>query len=70
MSRAHDAYGDDRQDGNAAQQGWAKIAAALKPVYTASTEDAATERFLEFAEAWDKKYPAIHGPGVVLLCPL
>ena len=43
----------------AARQDWAKIAAALKPVYTAATEDAATERFLEFAEAWGKKYPAI-----------
>jgi putative transposase len=43
----------------AARQDWAKIAAALKPVYTASTEDAATERFLEFAEAWGRKYPAI-----------
>ena len=36
----------------AARQDRAKIAAALKPVYTAATEDAATERFLEFAEAW------------------
>jgi putative transposase len=43
----------------AARQDWAKIAAALKPVYTASTEDAATERFMEFAEAWGRKYPAI-----------
>lgn len=43
----------------AARQDWAKIAAALKPVYTASTEGAATERFLEFAETWGRKYPAI-----------
>ena len=43
----------------AARQDWAKIAAALKPVYTAATEDAATERFLEFAQTWGKKYPAI-----------
>jgi transposase-like protein len=43
----------------AARQDWDKIAKALKPVYTAATEDAATERFLEFAEAWGKKYPAI-----------
>jgi transposase-like protein len=43
----------------AARQDWAKIAAALKPVYTAPTEDAATERFLEFAETWGRKYPAI-----------
>jgi putative transposase len=35
------------------------IAKALKPVYTAATEAAAAERFLEFAEAWGSKYPAI-----------
>ena len=43
----------------AARQDWAKIAAALKPVYTAASEAAAAERFLEFAETWGKKYPAI-----------
>lgn len=43
----------------AARQDWDKIAKALKPVYTAPTEDAATERFLEFTEAWGRKYPAI-----------
>ncbi|GAA2268558.1 IS256 family transposase [Streptomyces ruber] len=43
----------------AARQDWDKIAKALKPVYTAPSEDAATERFLEFQEAWSKKYPAI-----------
>nr|WP_232534248.1 IS256 family transposase [Plantactinospora sp. KBS50] len=43
----------------AARQDWDKIAKALRPVYTAPTEDAATERFLEFADAWGKKYPAI-----------
>jgi putative transposase len=43
----------------AARQDWDKIAKALKPVYTAPTEDAATERFLEFSETWGKKYPAI-----------
>lgn len=43
----------------AGRQDWAKIAAALKPVYTAATEDAATERFMEFAEVWGTKYPAI-----------
>lgn len=43
----------------AARQDWDKIAKALKPIYTAPTEDAATTRFLEFAETWGKKYPAI-----------
>jgi putative transposase len=43
----------------AARQDWDKIAKALKPVYTAPSEDAATTRFLEFAETWGTKYPAI-----------
>jgi transposase-like protein len=34
------------------------IAKALRPIYTAPTEAAAMERFLEFAEAW-ARYPAI-----------
>ena len=43
----------------ASRADWDKLAGALKPVYTAPTEDAATERFLEFSEAWGTKYPAI-----------
>ncbi|MER7009783.1 IS256 family transposase [Dactylosporangium sp. NPDC000555] len=43
----------------AARQHWDAIAKALRPVYTAPTEAAATERFLEFAEAWGGRYPAI-----------
>jgi transposase-like protein len=43
----------------AARQDWDKIARALKPVYTAPTEAAAMERWLEFAEEWGTKYPAI-----------
>jgi transposase-like protein len=43
----------------AARQHWDAIARALRPVYTAATEAAATERFLEFAETWGTKYPAI-----------
>ncbi|WP_371553058.1 IS256 family transposase [Streptomyces sp. NBC_00554] len=43
----------------AARQDWDKVAKALKPVYTAPNEDAATERFLEFQESWGRKYPAI-----------
>ncbi|MBS2531211.1 transposase [Catenulispora sp. NF23] len=34
------------------------MARDLKPIYTAPTEAAATERFLEFAETWGTKYPA------------
>ncbi|MGV9387491.1 IS256 family transposase, partial [Nonomuraea sp. NPDC003707] len=43
----------------AARQHWDAIAKALKPVYTAPTEAAALERFLEFAETWGGRYPAI-----------
>jgi transposase-like protein len=43
----------------AARQDWDKIARLLKPVYTAPTEEAALDRFAEFADAWDRKYPAI-----------
>jgi transposase-like protein len=38
---------------------WDAIAKALRPVYTAATEAAALERFLEFAETWGDRYPAI-----------
>lgn len=43
----------------AARQDWDKIAKALKPIYTAATEEAALERFAGFADTWGKKYPAI-----------
>ena len=43
----------------AARQHWDALARALRPVYTAPTEAAALERFLEFTEAWGAKYPAI-----------
>jgi transposase-like protein len=43
----------------AGRQHWDAIAKALKPVYTAPTESAAMERFLEFSEAWGGRYPAI-----------
>jgi hypothetical protein len=43
----------------AARQDWDKIAKLLKPAYTAPTEEAALERFAEFADAWGRKYPAI-----------
>ena len=43
----------------AGRQHYDAIAKALRPVYTAATEAAAMERFLEFAEAWGERYPAI-----------
>ena len=42
-----------------ARQHWDAISRALKPVYQAATVAEAEERFLEFAEAWGDKYPAI-----------
>jgi putative transposase len=43
----------------AGRQHYDAIAKALRPVYTAPTEAAAMERFLEFAETWGERYPAI-----------
>jgi putative transposase len=43
----------------AGRQHYDAIAKALRPVYTASTEAAAMERFLEFCEAWGERYPAL-----------
>ncbi|WP_078917785.1 IS256 family transposase, partial [Streptomyces sp. NRRL S-813] len=42
-----------------ARQDWDKVAKDLKLVYTAPSEAAATERFLEFSEKWGSKYPAV-----------
>ncbi|MGJ5897923.1 transposase [Streptomyces niveiscabiei] len=44
---------------HAARQDWDKIAKVFKPACTAATEEAALERFAEFADAWGRKYPAI-----------
>lgn len=43
----------------ASKRDWAALAKDLKPVYTAPSADAAMERFLEFQEVWESKYPAI-----------
>jgi len=43
----------------AGRQHYEAIARALRPVYTAPTEAAAMERFLEFCETWGERYPAI-----------
>ncbi len=43
----------------ASRAGWDKRAKALRPVYTAPSEAAATERFLEFSEVRGAKYPAV-----------
>jgi hypothetical protein len=41
------------------RQHYEAIAKGLRPVYTAPTEAAAMERFLEFCETWGERYPAI-----------
>ncbi len=38
---------------------WPAIAKDLKPIYTAATEAAALDRFAEFSERWEARYPAI-----------
>jgi transposase-like protein len=43
----------------ASRADWAAIAKDLKPVYTAPSEQAALDRFAEFSEKWEQKYPAI-----------
>jgi transposase-like protein len=43
----------------ASKKDWSAIAKDLKPVYTAPSEQAALDRFAEFSEKWEKRYPAI-----------
>ena len=43
----------------ASKADWAKITAALKSVYTASTLEAAEDAFTTFAHTWEGKYPAM-----------
>lgn len=43
----------------ASRKYWDAMARDLKPVYTAPSEAAATERFTEFAASWGQRYPAI-----------
>ncbi|GAA2986627.1 hypothetical protein GCM10020227_64250 [Streptomyces flavovirens] len=48
---------------HAARQDWDEIARAIKPVYTAPNEAAATERFSEFQEAWGRSTRRSSGSG-------
>ncbi len=43
----------------ASRKDWAAIAKDLKPVYNAASEAAALDRFAEFSDKWEKRYPAI-----------
>jgi transposase-like protein len=45
--------------GYASRKDWGAIAKDLKPVYTAPGEQAALDRFAEFSEKWEARYPAI-----------
>ncbi|MFI2478667.1 IS256 family transposase [Nocardia xishanensis] len=43
----------------ASRKDWSELAKDLKPVYTAPSEQASLDRFAEFSEKWEKRYPAI-----------
>jgi transposase-like protein len=43
----------------AARQCWDEMSRDLRPVYTAPSEAAAKERFVEFSTKWGRQYPAI-----------
>jgi len=43
----------------ASKRDWPALSRDLKPVLTAVDADDAEARFLEFAEAWESKYPAV-----------
>jgi putative transposase len=46
--------------GYASRKDWTTLAAALKPIYTASSETEALERFIAFSDSdLGRKYPAI-----------
>lgn len=42
---------------HASRKDWPALAKDLKPVYTAPTESAALDRFAEFSEKWETRYP-------------
>jgi transposase-like protein len=43
----------------ASRRDWPAMAKDLKPIYTAATEAAALDRFAEFSERWEARYPAV-----------
>ena len=43
----------------ASRKDWPQLAKDLKPVYTAPNEAAALDRFAEFSDKWERRYPAI-----------
>lgn len=45
----------------ASKADWSKITKDLKTVYTAATVDAAEQAWMDFADKWGDRYPAIIG---------
>ena len=43
----------------ASKRDWPELAKDLKPVYTAPSAQAALDRFAEFSDKWERRYPAI-----------
>jgi putative transposase len=43
----------------ASRADWDSMGKDLRPVYTAPTEAAAKERFVEFCDKWADRYPAV-----------
>src|SRR5690606_2431672 len=43
----------------ASKRAWPELARDLKPIYTAPSADAALNRFAEFSDKWERRYPAI-----------
>jgi transposase-like protein len=43
----------------ASKRDWPELARDLKPIYTAPSDKAALDRFAEFSEKWERRYPAI-----------
>jgi transposase-like protein len=43
----------------ASRKDWPAMAKDLKPIYSAATEAAALDRFVEFSARWEARYPAI-----------
>lgn len=43
----------------ASKRDWPELAKDLKPIYTAPSAQAALDRFAEFSDKWEKRYPAI-----------
>ena len=43
----------------ASKRDWPELAKDLKPIYTAPSQQAALDRFAEFSDRWEKRYPAI-----------